>query len=519
MKKALLLITLCLLSVIGWTQSNDNPQLSIGNGGGITRGTIDTDVLSAIIQEKQEEVKVQVFHNIVVKSFNKADYTKKFRNFTTYHFIYQLMNELTSGKNKQVMMKNITEDFAEFAYVYGFMIYLHDLVETAHRNNKDTFFIDQQFLDESKMVAKSQKAVVKGGSSLQVSSDSAIYRLNLLIDLTYDLLLSDSSYRGEFIFDVDTSDQVFSKWYSADNVYRQELRKADATKKAALEAIRQNIATQLTTFSRIDTSLTDIGGFYKQLKKSKYADFSMSVEQFNSLKFILGQFVNQVKYHSQNNVVSALCTFLLENMTIQYASTGTDSGYIYIDLESAISSLSAEFSNLGEKGLGVYLVPFFSIGANHAYFLNDNKLGPVNTAGNSTDLSNLYFASEKIGFKYKIWNWAYTHKFGSDVNYTYYFRNRTRVRPQTTPTISDLDLIVYGSGLLYNLANLKSEDSFNQGLVGASLGVTFFNKLSVHAGLGVPFTNRQFKNDNLFFTFGFDIPISDYISAIGSGGN
>ena len=89
---------LCLLMcpALLWAQttpSSPNVQLSIGSPS-FTQGTIDTDVLSSLIQEKQEEVQIQVFHNIIIKSFNKAKYTKDFRNFTTYHFIYDVMEEL-----------------------------------------------------------------------------------------------------------------------------------------------------------------------------------------------------------------------------------------------------------------------------------------------------------------------------------------------------------------------------------------------------------------------------------------
>ncbi|MGB0522510.1 MAG: hypothetical protein ACPGJS_06095 [Flammeovirgaceae bacterium] len=509
MKKALPFLIICLFTMSAYAQDSlgTSPMLTIGTPG-FSQGTINTSVLQSVIQEKQQEVETQVFHNIVVKSFNKASFTKDFRNFTTYHFMYQVMEELVSGKNSQIMMQNITEDFAEFAYVYGFMIYLHELIETAHTNQQDTFFLDNKYVKE----AKANGSLTGNGKQmkLEIAEDSVLYRFNLLIDLTYDLLLTDTSLRGEFTFDVDTTNQVFMSWYLADNVYRQAV--AVNPNSTELSTLRTNVTKQLQHFSNIDTSLTNVGAFYKGLKKSNFTDFTLTQAQYNSLRYIMNEFIKQVENHTQNNIVAEVCQYLLDHTLISYNVNGDR--YLSIDVESVISTVSDNFLDIGNKGLGVYLVPFFSIGANQAYFVDNNQLGPADAAGSPTNLDNLYFASEKIGFKYKIWNWGYTHSFKQGINYKYYGKNYAWVRPHATPTISDLHVMVYGSGLLYNLANLKSEDSFNYGLVGAGVGLTFFNKLSLHGGLGMPFTNKQFKRDNLFITFGFDIPISEYISAL-----
>src|ERR1700748_243240 len=105
MKKFFLLCTLAISSNLLFAQSQ-NPQLSLTGGSvNFNKGTINTEVLTQIIQEKQDEVKKQVFRNIIVKDFNKFDYTKELKNFTTYHYIYNIMNTLVEGKDKTAMTK------------------------------------------------------------------------------------------------------------------------------------------------------------------------------------------------------------------------------------------------------------------------------------------------------------------------------------------------------------------------------------------------------------------------------
>ena len=50
-----------------------------------------------------------------------------------------------------------------------------------------------------------------------------------------------------------------------------------------------------------------------------------------------------------------------------------------------------------------------------------------------------------------------------------------------TPIISDFYLFAYGSGLLYNIADLTTEgDHFNNSMVGIGVGLAFFNALDVN---------------------------------------
>ena len=88
------------------------------------------------------------------------------------------------------------------------------------------------------------------------------------------------------------------------------------------------------------------------------------------------------------------------------------------------------------------------------------------------------------------------------------------MRPPPKPTVSDIHLFAYGSGLLYNIANLKSTDNFNYAIAGAGFGMTFFNGLTANFSVACPFTDNKFYSNNTFLNLGFDIPIVEYIAGL-----
>ncbi|MDB5022864.1 MAG: hypothetical protein JWP78_619 [Mucilaginibacter sp.] len=117
MKK--LLILGILLAYIGKVSAQGPTINLVGSSPSFSKGTINTEVLTAVIQQKQEEVKQHVFRNTIVKEFNDHSYLDHLQNYTTYSFVYHLMDIMTSGKNKTVITKSIVQDATEFAYIYG----------------------------------------------------------------------------------------------------------------------------------------------------------------------------------------------------------------------------------------------------------------------------------------------------------------------------------------------------------------------------------------------------------------
>lgn len=623
MKKVLLSIILCYFFTGLVAQE---PQLQLTGGGvSVNKGTIDTEVLTAIIQEKQEEIKQRIFRNTIVRHFNTSNYTRKLNNFATFNYLYNTMEVLTNGKNKKVMTKSLIKSSSDFAFVYGLTLYL-----------------DKTLIDSSKVnYPKNTRGINSDVEFIntEVNKDS-IKKFNINIDLTHHILLNmEDELKNYFNFENSINDKYFNQWYKNDNKYLKHIRNLEIKKNNASPEQKTEIEEELKklkkketgrtneiksfltiinnletaydkltedeinkssynkdtltnryklktsylidnleelAFEKIDpiklelafnsleyelehnlqkdslnketnlkksieTSLIkfkdfyaenketiqELLNFYKGLKKSKFKDFSLTKDQYNALKFIIKEFISLAQnQYDDKDVIASVLNFLLENTIVEFTNiegtlitenetklAGSDSkGYLYIDVASLISAIDANFGSIKRKKWLNYFTPFMSVGTNYASFNSNNNL-LIDNQDMNQDLNDLYFASEKIGLKVKLWNWKYTHSFKSGEPIDYWFiKDNSWKRPQPDPFVNDIYLMAYGSGLLYNLVDLKSEEQFNYAIVGAGVGITFFNGLSLNVGYASPLVEGNL--DNGFLNIGLDIPILEYISAI-----
>ncbi|MCU0440368.1 MAG: hypothetical protein MUC49_20955 [Raineya sp.] len=609
------------------------PTLSlVGSSPSFSKGNINTEILTQIIQQKQEEVKKKVFRNTVIEGFNNASFTGNLKNFTTYHYLYNVMDVLTNSKNKTAMTKSIIEHSTEFAYVFGLALYITEVndqkIYGSITLNKSIFTNIEREIQDGK---------------LKPSHDVATF--NLIIDICYDVILNNDNLQKTFKFKDDLSDKSFKKWYESDNCFKltsnafnsiiSNLKetnnlnilakfklidknvynqlKTDNDKKnyllsqqASLISLEDNIKVHLTNLNTmangiqitidnlktlqskisnegvrksVDDLLSSLAelpattlkteiekinteyiedltteqkgkftaiasaintnydqyrqliGLYVGLKKFNYKDFTLSKDQYYAMKYVLVQFLNFAKNRFDNHVATSVIDFLIQNTIVEYMKQNSDNsvieknarlsdkGYLYIDVESIISAVdqyynpSTRKSSIASSWWFINPRPFFSIGTNYGYFMNKNTLAK-DDAGNPVNLQNLYFASEKIGFKIKFFDNKYSRSFKPGEKFYYKGTEQVWKRPQPIATVSDMHLIFYASGLLYNIIDIKSNENFNYAVVGSSLGITFFNGLNVNFGFACPFTDKRFNSDNIFLNVGFDIPIVEYIAAL-----
>lgn len=630
MKKILLSISLFAMAIEH--VAAQGPTLSlVGSSPSYTKGNINTEILTEIIQQKQEEVKKRVFRNTVIEGFNNANFTGNLKNFTTYHYLYNIMDEMTSGKNKTAITKSIIESSTEFAYVYGLALYLTQV--------KDQVKFGALTIDAN--IFKNAEREINGD---KIEKPKDIKTFNLILDICYDVILNDATLQKTFKFKDDLKDKNFSTWYDSDNCYKltsDAFTKIIADKKkdgnldiletfglvdkvaykalktdeeksayllkqqeyltklkigitthletlktlaaslektiADLKQLRSQIATdgvknsidellislndlkgselktrilnintnfpiltdaQKATLTSIATAVDanydnykELIGFYIGLQKSSYKDFTLTKDQYYSMKYVLTQFLEFAKNQFDNHIAASVIDFMLENTIVEYkdaksdnvkpeeSASVSDKGYLYIDIESLISAVDQHYnpktskSSISSRVWFINPRLFFSIGINYGYFLNTNTLSKDDN-GNLANLQNLYFASEKLGLKIKFFDRKYSRSFQPGEKFLYKGTERIWLRPQKQVIISDMHLIVYASGLLYNIANLKSNDNFNYAIIGSGLGVTFFNGLSTNVGFACPYTDKKFNSDNVYFNIGFDIPIIDYIATL-----
>ncbi|MBB4081125.1 hypothetical protein GGR28_003772 [Lewinella aquimaris] len=571
--KLIFLSLLCCCYING----QEAPRLALtGTNPSFSKGTIDTELLSSIIQSKQEEVKERLLRNTIIAQFKKEEnnYTKRLNNFTTFSYMYNLLNTITTGKNKSAMTKLVIESTSEFAFIYG-LAYLNfpDVITSAK--------------------ATSTKSANQDIQNIVIGN---VEDFNILIDLCYDIVYNRKSELANFMeFKNRLSDASFDIWYEADNAYKKAIALAtDKSDVATLQRLgmwQQTIDASLTELIDLETSIRNtieaiellgdngisskwnriingfassdgstladivkdliaknsgkfdptvlnylqtfeeflsndydnaiyIYSFYRGLAKSNFKDFSLTEDQFYGLKYIIVKFIEIAKNQYPNDAISGVLEYLLENTLVEFLDSNGDlvpnedlstKGYIYLDVESLISSIDSWFNSIKPRKISKYVSPFLIIGANYGVFFDENQLLP---SSQSSTIGNLYYAVEKIGIKYKIWNYKYTHSFEPGVSVSYYGKNFKWRRPQEEPLISDIYVYSYFSGILYNLVDVKSEENFDYALFGGGLGVTFFNGLNTNFSLSSPITDGSINNKNIFFNVGIDIPIIDYISEL-----
>jgi hypothetical protein len=189
-------------------------------------------------------------------------------------------------------------------------------------------------------------------------------------------------------------------------------------------------------------------------------------------------------------------------------------------VEDIITRIYDRYANRQSSIFSLY----FSIGVNQSITSNFTyqSLLPDSTGFDIDTLKSVAFVSEKIGFKVKIVDFKWRRSFSVGETYqTRLFKKDRTVRKfmSNKPLVSDIYFVTYASGLLYKVANLTTEEEFNDPIAGVGLGVSFFNSLDLNLGYNWPLQSDNdffdsFKKNGLL-TIGFDIKITEYLSALG----
>lgn len=524
----------------------------------VQKGDINTEVLTGVIQEKQKEIKQRVFKNSVIRVFKKNDYTEDFNNFASYHYLYNVMDALVSNTNKTTITKSLVENTTEFAVVYAATLYAKQKLTKPGSVRTFSSFTNKSIYGregnkemttltlspntfknaESKIVVN--KNIITGkeqGNKLDFNKED-MKKTNLLMDICYDIIAKDPAWQKEIQFkDNPYKDKDLEVWYNGEygNVYLYELEEAkkhNPAYAAELTALRADIAKILTDIlpKVVNTSaaIPEVKDFLNGLSKSKYKDFSMTKEQFESMKFLVDEFLKIAKNKFSNDLVVSIIGSLLDNSVMEFVnangvpvdnSASAISGFLAINVESVITALDGKFSVDNKHSFTTYFRPMFSIGINYLSFPTANNLNATQKSAavnDETNLSTVTIATEKIGVEWILFNWKYKrcHKAGD--MYYYYGHQCINEQPSKQPLFSNVFLNGYAGGLLYNIVRTKSNQNFDYAIVGASAGVTFYNGLKLSAGVGQVIQDDLYRNmeRNRYYNVGVDVPIFDYIAAL-----
>jgi hypothetical protein len=511
MKKSFFLMALVYTCLTGFSQ-----QLNLTGGVNLAKGNIDADVLKQVIQQKQEEVFTRLFSNIIVKYFADKDPNDGVYNFATYYSLYNLMTDITVGKSKTTVSKAVINSASELAYIYSFVKFYQE------QQTNGLFGVALTNANANK-VQNIQLLTSVNKSGERNKNINNLQMLNFYMEAAFDVLAKSKSIQDVFYFKRPITSSEINKWYTSIGLINNSKFNTLAFNdilgtSTTLPTLIANMNGQVANFIAYATGGSDpILKIVAGLKKDANGFKTLSEDQVNAIKLLLIEFANKTDYLFDQNVVKNLINLLAENTHFGFDDT-QKINQVYVDVESLILSLDKEFVTKNKRSsissAAWFINPrlFFTIGSANGFFLNDNnKLD--NNNGTSIALKNINLASEKIGFRVKIWDGGYTHAFGPGEVYKWHGKNYVWTEPQTKPLISSIYYNIYGSGLLYNVLNLKTNQNFDFGYLGSNIGLVFFNGLEFSAGVGFVYKDGL-DAKNSFFKVDFDIPIIDYLTAL-----
>lgn len=263
-----------------------------------------------------------------------------------------------------------------------------------------------------------------------------------------------------------------------------------------LEKFILSSATSKSDKAKFTEYLRLVAKLYEFRKAKTYSDYLN----------IVNDLPNLIPSEQIGSTLKTLLSFVKNYTIIKSETNGNE--VIEVDLESLLARLQFYSNN---RLRPVRFV--FSVGANTGY---TNKQSIM---VNGEYISNLSYVGEKIGVKFMLKDWQYLRSFNKNQTFYRTGRKYIRLQPPQEPTVSNLHLLFYGTGILYNLTNSSNNKNFTLPMVGTGLGLTFFNSLDMNLSFNFPQKKEKSFKENFSFktsiiSLGFDIPINEYLSKL-----
>ncbi len=242
-----------------------------------------------------------------------------------------------------------------------------------------------------------------------------------------------------------------------------------------------------------------VGNLYRFDRATTYSDYLSLAHQLKDL------FADD----DIRDAIGVLTGFVKDFTTIRIGKTGVES------IEFNVETFLMKLQNV-ERNKWHRTEFYFTVGVGSAYFRKGITM-PKGDTGATYDMKSFSFVSEKIGLKFKFADWGYW--WPKSPGETYNYRGKTYVKDFAPyqPIVSNLYWLIYGSGILYNVTNLSTDDSFSSPLLGTGLGLTFSNALDFNISVGIPLLKEMTLKESskhYYFAYGFDIRFMEYFERL-----
>lgn len=446
---------------------------------GFGSGSSEDDKIDKLPEEERQKNyitlfdEVRNFYPVYAAAFNRRDkadliFEDVKNNIETYIKYYGLIKSIASkGKDWEASLKLISKN------------YLPINVEDFTKNLKEQYV---KARSDANMLA------------LMIKNEAEAFKtVNSFIENIEFIKLNRYEY-------IQTYEAKIKPALNRLSVYSLEFMNMNSTLFSILHNIDSSVKGNLQKVN-LNTDLSFIDVFTKIDEFDKIETYSAILNQLSDVGDV---FSDDKMRKSINLIVGFVRSY------IKLSKDTSDKVYINLDVEGFLTSLQKSNYNKFRP-----LELMFTVGANTTSFQSKY------TEGKDT-LSSYSFIGEKIGFKYKIWDYKYLNSFSKGETFTYkswwnfirvnritYIRN---VAPKE-PVISDIHVLAYGTGLLYNLTNTGTTKGFNSPMLAAGVGITFYNDLDFNISYGKPLIGNvsYFSKQNpSFVNIGFDIQFIEY---------
>ncbi|MBK9147137.1 MAG: hypothetical protein IPM12_04850 [Flavobacteriales bacterium] len=456
-------------------------------------------------------------------------------NKTTYNTIYDMVDILLTEKNKTVMTRGLVSKAADYALSFASARYLMQsqsvFTGAEELKGKSAAEIASKLADAYDKV-QAPGALARQGNPIRIGKISAgeseqhmVVVDNWLLDQMYIRLSRSAKLKELGFFKVESG-----RTWQYDTLRRADIDYVSLWEENATE--RQRLTSLIDGYRIwLETNLGNIDEVAKAVeatdwKALKGLNLTKIAKQQGTvgnaeIAAVMKLFLKTMdlyRYHvGQNATLVRIADIITDYVIFEPEELNPVGLYGFsIDVEGIILTLEDKLlrtTSSPTKNSWFNIRPFFTIGLNYGYFssfdstfIGEERLG----------IQQVAWAGEKLGLKWFIWDWKYTRGQQAQEPYRFHGRMFTRsVRPRD-PVVSNWYCSLYASGLLYTIADLRSEAEFQYPIVGTGTGVRFFNGLELNASYAVPVIPNNQLDENIdagFWNVGLDIPIFEYIRA------
>lgn len=499
------------------------------------RQSIDEELLSSMVMAKQEEIKQRAIRDLVRPSLDGS-------SLATYNTVLDLLDVLLKEKNKSAMTRDLVRIVGEHALAYATTWY----------------FIKYQCPTCNAMPYSKERWFLTGSEAWSALRDKYAIHQRLVVQDNYERARTcgDPPYPIVlFNYLLDTisiqmrdPDGEAAKWLSRTGLFTRSsvrewqgvahskyksLWRGDTLLRDSVHSALSEFTTKLAkdeiSWQRIIQSIDKASaGVLTRINLKRItgarqwnealAEHEVVNDQVAALFDLFRKAVELYRHDTGKNRIIARFADLLDKYLIldpEKADPLSRFGFT-IDVEGVILSLEdrlKEGAASPTKRCFFNLRPYFTIGLNYGAHRTPFT-GFADTA--YAGLRTVAWAGEKLGLKWRIADFKYTRNQPMGEYFQYHgMMFRRTVRPKD-PYISNVYMNLFASGLLYTVADLRSDADFRHPVLGLGAGLTWFNGLETNIGYVMPVISGATIDENLnagFLNLALDIPLFEYIKA------